>query len=50
MWLNPRISGIEVDQESGGVTASPTLLSPVLVRSQQNYLRLLMTVRYFYSS
>jgi len=30
----------------GGVTASLTLLGPVLVWSQQNYLKLLLTVRY----
>ena len=31
-------------------TASPTLLGPVLVWSQQNCLRLLLNVRYFVSS
>ena len=45
---HPRESGPEAVQ--GGVTASPTLLSPVLVRSQENYVRLLLIVRYFGSS
>ena len=36
----------DVVQGLDGVTASPTLLGPVLVWSQQNYLRLLLTVRY----
>ena len=48
-WPHPRESGPEVVQGPGGVTASPTLLGPVLVQSQQNYLKLL-TVRYFGSS
>jgi len=45
-WLNPRESDPDVVQGLGGVTASPTLLCPVLVWSQQNYLKLLLTVRY----
>jgi len=45
-WLNPRESGPEIVQGLGGVIASPTLLGPVLVWSQQNYLKLLLTVRY----
>jgi len=36
----------DVVQGLGRVTASPTLLDPVLVWSQQNYLKLLLTVRY----
>jgi len=40
----------EFVQGPGGVTTSPTLLGHVLVWSQQNYLRLLLTVRYFESS
>ena len=40
----------KVCQGPGGVTTSPTLLDPVLVWSQQNYLRLLLIVRYFGSS
>jgi len=49
-WLHPRESGPEVVQGPGGVTTSPTLLGLVLVWSQQNYLRLLLTVRYFVST
>jgi len=49
-WLNPLENNIDVVQDPGGVTASPTLLSPVLVWSQQNYLKLLVTVRYSKSS
>jgi len=45
-WLTPTGKRPEVVQTPGGVTASPTLLGPVLVRSQQNYQRLLLTVRY----
>ena len=44
--LNPRGSDLDVVQGLDGVTASPTLLGPVLVWSQQNYLKLLLTVRY----
>jgi len=44
--LHPRESGPKFVQEPGGVTTSPTLLGPVLVWSQQNYLRLLLIVRY----
>jgi len=43
-WRNPRESGPEVVQAPGGVTTSHTLLCPVLVWSQQNYLKLLNTV------
>jgi len=49
-WLHQRESGQEVEHGPGGVTASPALLGPVLVWSQQNYLRLLKTVTYFESS
>jgi len=48
--LHQRESGPEVVQGPGGVTTSPILLGPVLVWSQQNYLRLLLIVRYFGSS
>ena len=44
--LNPRESDPDAVQGLGGVTASPTLLGPILVWSQQNYLKLLLTVRY----
>jgi len=37
-----RESGPKFIQGPGGVTASPTLLGPVLVWSQQNYVRLLL--------
>jgi len=36
----------DVIQGLGGVTASPTLLDPVLVWSKQNYLKLLLNARY----
>jgi len=36
-WLRLQKSDLEVDQESGRVITSPTLLGPVLVWSQQNY-------------
>jgi len=49
-WLSPRESGPEVVQGPGGVTTSPTLLGPVLVWSQQSYLKSLLTVRHFESS
>jgi len=39
-----------VVQGLGGVTASPTLLDPILVWSQQNHLKLLLTVTYSTSS
>jgi len=45
--LHPRENGPAVFQGPGGVTTSLTLLGPVLVRTQRNYLRLLLTVRYF---
>jgi len=45
-WLKPRESGAEVIQGLGGMTTSPTLLGLVLVWSQQDYLKLLLTVRY----
>jgi len=44
--LHPRESGPEVVHGPGGMTTSLILLGPVLVWSQQNYLRLLLTVRY----
>jgi len=43
-WLNLRESGPEVVQGPAGVTTSPTLLGPILVWSQQNYLNLLLTM------
>ena len=49
-WLNPRESHPNVVQGPGGVTSSPTLLGPVLVWSQQNYLKLLLIVRFSKSS
>jgi len=45
-WLNQRKRGSEVIQGLGLVTTSPTLLGLVLVWSQQNYLKLLLAVRY----
>jgi len=45
--LHPLESGPKFVQGPGGVTTSPTLLGPVLVWDQQNYLRLLLIVRYF---
>ena len=48
-WLHRRESNREV-QGSGGVTTSPTLLGPVLVWTEGNYLRLLLIVRYFGST
>ena len=44
--LHPQESGPEVVQGPGGVTSSPTLLGPVLVWSQQNYLKFLLIVRF----
>jgi len=44
--LNPREIGPQFVQGQGEVTASQTLLCPILVWSQQNYLILLLTVRY----
>ena len=41
--LHPRKSSPKVVQSKGGVTTSPTLLGPVLVCSQQNCVRLLVT-------
>ena len=49
-WLSPRQSESEVVQGLDGVTTSPTLLGHVLVWSQQNYQRLLLTERYSKSS
>jgi len=46
LLAKPTESDPEVVQSLGGVTASPNLLGPVLVWSQQNYLKLLLTVRY----
>jgi len=48
--LHPLESGPKFVQGPGGVTTSPTLLGPVLVWNQQNYLRLLLIVKYFGSS
>jgi len=48
--LHTQESGPEFVQGPDGVTTSPTLLGPVLVWSQQNYLKLLLIVRYFWSS
>ena len=49
-WPHPVERGPEVVQGPGGVITSPTLHGPVLVLSQQTYLRLLSTVRYLESS
>jgi len=49
-WIHPRKSGSEVIQGLGLVNTCPTLLDLVLVWSQQNYLKLLLTVRYSTSS
>jgi len=49
-WLNTRESGPEVVQGLVGVTTSPTLLGPLLLWNQQNYLKLLLTVKYSKSS
>ena len=43
-------SGLEAVRGLGGVTKSPTLLGPVLMWNQQNYVGLLLNVRYFESS
>ena len=43
----PRESGPKFAQGLVGVITSPTFLGPVLVWSQQNYLRLLLIVSYF---
>jgi len=43
---SPRESGPKFVRVPGGVTTSPTLLGPVLVWSQQNYIRLLLIARY----
>jgi len=45
-WLQPQENGQQAAKAPGGVITSPTLLDPVLVLSQQNYLRLLLTVMY----
>jgi len=45
--LHPWEKGPEVNQRPGDVITPPTLRGPVLVWSQQNYLKLLRTVRYF---
>jgi len=45
--LHPLESGPEFVQGPGGVTTSPTLLGPVMVWSQQNYLKLLLIVKHF---
>jgi len=44
---HPRENGPEVVQGPGGVTTSLTVFGPVLVWSQQNYLKFLLIVRYF---
>jgi len=44
-WPHSRESGPEVVQGPDGVATFPTLLGPVLVWSQQNYLRFLKTVK-----
>ena len=46
-FRHPRESDPQVVQGLSEVTTSPTLLGPVLLRSQPNYLRLLLIVRYF---
>jgi len=46
----PKENGSEVIQGLGGVNTSPTLLALVLVWSQQNYLKLLLSVWYSKSS
>ena len=48
-WLHRRESSREV-QGPGGVTTSPTLLGPVLVWTEGNFLKLLLTVKYFGST
>jgi len=48
--LQTREDGPEVVQGPGGVTITATLLDPVLVWSQQIYLRLLLTMSHFESS
>jgi len=48
-WLHTQESGPEVDQGPGGGTTSPTLLGPVLMWIQQNYLKSLLTVKYLES-
>ena len=44
--LNPRESDPDVVQGPVGLTTSPTLLGPILMWSQQNYLKLLLIARY----
>jgi len=44
-WLNPREGNPDVVRALGGAIASPTLLGPVLMWSQPNYLKLPLTVR-----
>jgi len=44
------VHGKGVDLGPGGVITSPTLLGPVLVWSQHNYLRLLKNGTYFVTS
>jgi len=48
--LHPLESGPEFVQGPDAMTTSPTLLCPIPVWSQQNYLRLQLIVRYFESS
>ena len=49
-WLRPPECVPKVNHGPAGVTASPTLLGPVLVWNQQNYLKFLKTVTHFVSS
>jgi len=46
LLAKPRESGPEVVQRLVGVTTSPPLLGPVLLWRLQNYVKLLLTVRY----
>ena len=49
-WLHQREGGPEAIQEPGGLTTPPTLLGPVLVWNQHNYLRLVLTHRSSHSA
>ena len=49
-WVHPRKSCPEAIHGPDGMTTFPTLLRPVLVWNQQDYLKLLLTVRYQESS
>ena len=46
LLAQPRESDPEVVQGPGGVITSPTLLGPVFLWSLQNYVKLMLTVRY----